>query len=127
MALKTKFLPMQEIAGYVKNSGFQGENAAIAIAVIWAESGGNAWAVNVNSAPGKPYDGSLDLGICQWNTYWFPTVTPAKAFNPQYSTDLMFLASKGVNFNYWNAFVNGYHKKYMDYARACAIQAGVII
>ena len=120
MALKTKFLPMMEIAEYIKNAGFTGENAGIAIAVIWAESGGNAWAVNINSAPSKPTDGSLDLGLCQWNTYWFSNVKPHQAFDPQYSCNLMFLASKGSNFMYWNAFVNKYHVKYLAYGYACA-------
>lgn len=118
MALATKLLTMQEVAQLVKAAGFSGENGVTAIAVIWAESGGNAWAVHVNNSPGKLTDGSLDLGLAQFNTYWLPLQRVGNLMTPEYSVNLMFSLSKGINFGFWSAFVHGYHLKYMDYARA---------
>jgi hypothetical protein len=122
MALKTKLYSMHEVRDFCKAAGFSGDNLAIAIAVIWAESGGNAWAVNINSTPGKPTDGSIDLGICQWNSYWWPLITPAKAMDPQFAIKKFYEVSKGTNFSYWNAFVSGAHKKFLSYAQAVATQ-----
>lgn len=110
---------MQEVATLLLSAGFVGESAVTALAVIWAESGGNAWAVNINSAPGKPTDGSMDLGLCQFNTYWWPYQRANDLMKAEYSIPLMYRASRqGTAFYYWAAFVYGYHVKFMDYARA---------
>lgn len=119
MALKVKLYTMQEVGVLLLSAGFTGENAVTALAVIWAESGGNGWAVNVNSLPGRPADGSLDLGICQFNTYWWPAQKANDLMKAEYSIPLFYRASKyGTYFGYWAAFVYGYHLKFMDFARA---------
>lgn len=125
MTLKTLPYSMDEIAVLVRDAGFTGDNAVIAIAVIWAESGGNAWAVNINSTPGKTY-GSIDLGLVQWNSYWWPYITPAKAMDPVFAVKKFFEVTKGTNFLYWNAYVNKSYLRFMDYARACAHNAGLV-
>lgn len=118
MALNTKLLSMDEVGRLLLAAGFTRPNAVIGLSVIWAESGGNAWAVNVNSSPGKATDGSIDLGLCQFNSYWFPLITPAKAFDPPTAVQKFFDVSKGTNFGYWNAFVNQYHVKFLPWAQA---------
>lgn len=124
MALRTKLYTMQEVGALLLSAGFIGENAVTALAVLWAESGGNAWAVNVNSAPGKPTDGSLDLGIAQFNTYWWPWQRANDLMKIEHSIPLFYRASKnGTYFGYWNAYVNKYHLKFMDYARAALFPA----
>jgi|JI9StandDraft_1071089.scaffolds.fasta_scaffold01073_12 hypothetical protein len=126
MALPVKFLPMIDVAEMVHRAGFRGERAVTALAVIWAESGGNQVAVNINVAnPESKAYLSLDLGICQWNTYWHPRFKFPRHFDPLDSIKYMFYKSdRGRSFSLWMAYTAGAHEKFLPYARQTFINLG---
>lgn len=127
MTLKTFPHSMDEVAILAHNAGFRSDGLITSIAVIWAESGGNAWAVNINSNPGKPTHGSMDLGLAQFNTYWWPAQKANDLMKPEYNVNLMFKASRnGTYFGYWSAFVYGYHKKYISFAQEAVKRLGLV-
>lgn len=124
--LKTKLYSMEEVAVLCYDAGFTGEGLVIALSIIWAESGGNAWAVNINSTPGKPTDGSLDLGIAQFNTYWWLYQKANDLMHPEFAIPLMFRVTKGSKFIYWSSYVHGTYKVFLDYARAVVTKLGYV-
>jgi hypothetical protein len=68
----------------------------IAASIIMAESGGYPENTNVNG-PDSTAPGSVDRGLWQWNSQWWPQITDAAAFNPESSTILAWLASNGYS------------------------------
>ena len=126
MALNKYQLSMDEVALLSYNAGFRATNLVTAIAVVWAESGGNAWAININSSPGKPTHGSIDIGLAQFNTYWWSTHKANDLMKPDYSMALMFKASRGNNFSFWSAFVHGMHRPYIPYAEAVVARNNLV-
>lgn len=118
--MKTKFLDMDQISRLVLDAGFTGEAAATAVAIIWVESRGNVYAININDIPTSKAYLSMDVGLCQWNTYWHPDFPISSALDPRKSVERMFAYSRGgTRFNLWMAYTGKYYLKYMDYARAC--------
>lgn len=128
MTIPKVFLPMADVAEMVWTAGFRGDRAVTALAVVWAESGGNQYAVNINASnpTSKAYQ-SMDLGICQWNTYWHPRFKIPRHFDPLDSLKYMFYKSdRGRNFNMWMAFFTGAHEKFIPFARQTFINLGRI-
>jgi hypothetical protein len=128
MTLKTMFLPMEDVARMVVKAGFRQERAVTALAVVWAESGGNQVAVNINTSnPDSKAYLSMDLGICQWNTYWHPRFRIPRHFDPLSSLKYMFYKSdRGRNFSLWMAYTSGAHEKFIPFARQTLINIGHI-
>ncbi len=69
----------------------------LALRVARCESGLNKMAVNINEG------GSLDRGIFQINDKYHPEVTPAQAFDPEFSTHFFCKAFKKGNLSWWEA------------------------
>ena len=127
MPLATKQLSMSEVAQLCHTAGFRDANLLTSIAVIWAESRGNAWAININgSNPLSRAYGSIDIGLCQWNTYWWSIHKANDLMKPEYSVNLMFRVTKGQNFQYWNAWLYGHHKQFLPYAEAVCAELKLI-
>ncbi len=87
----------------------------IAIAIILAESGGNAGATHTegNTPP------SIDRGLWQINSKWHPEVTDTCAFDPACSTQAAFAISKGgTDYTQWTAYKSGAFKQYLARAQA---------
>lgn len=118
--MKTRQLSMREVHDLMVEAGFSPHlwRCVTALSVIWAESGGNAWAVNIVDNPDSPAHLSLDLGLVQWNSYHNPMPTPL-AFDPLYSLQRMWTVTKDwtVSKNLWIAYNNGAYMKYLGYAR----------
>lgn len=118
--MKTKFIDMDQIAKLVLDAGFTGEAAAIAVAIIWVESRGNVYAININDMPTSKAYLSMDVGLCQFNTYWHPDFPVSSALDPKKSVERMYALSKGgTRFHFWMAYTGKYYLKYMEFARAC--------
>lgn len=85
-----------------------GKDAPTALAVMTAESHGNAYAINKNK------DGSYDLGCWQLNDHW-QKFTREQAFDCKWSTDKAFEIYKkwGNSFNAWSVYKNNSYKKYV--------------
>lgn len=111
-------IPYVDVARLVLDAGFRaGPEAAVAVALIAAESGRVPDAVYVNGA-GSTAPGSRDRGLWQINSHWHPDVSDAEAFDPVISTKYalgMVRASGG--FTPWAAFTKGAHLKFLPEAR----------
>ena len=83
------------------------------VATIWCESGMNPKAVNINR------DGTKDLGICQFNNYWYRNkISEWDALNnPEKAIHLMCKEwQKGKAYN-WVCYSTGKYKKYYGKSR----------
>jgi hypothetical protein len=112
----TKYLSMTDIAPMITTAGFTGQAATEALATCWAESGGNIWAIALNTKPGLKSTLSLDLGLCQYNTYWNPRMTTQQAFDPQWSLTRMHDLWTHYGFRLWTAYNNGRYLAYTTHA-----------
>jgi hypothetical protein len=84
-----------------------------AVAVEWAEAGGDTNARHVNS------DGSIDRGLWQFNSRFHPEVSDAQAFDAHASSDAAYRISfSGLVWTPWAAYRNGAYTRYLDSARA---------
>jgi Lysozyme like domain len=94
-----------------RTSGFDfpdRKTAAVAAAIILAESGGKADARNTNS------DGSVDRGWWQINSRWHPEVSDACADNLICSTKAAKRISKNwTDFSAWTTYRSGAYKKHL--------------
>jgi Lysozyme like domain len=112
--MKSNYITMTAAAYPVLRAGFTGESAITALAVCWAESGGNTLAVNINvSNPLSPSYRSLDLGLCQFNTYWNPGFTIPEALDPDRSLVRMHALYEHYGFRLWTSYNNGRYKPYL--------------
>ncbi len=117
-----------ELARLCIDVGF-GDNAALAVAVILAESGGDPNVVRVNHSPGKKWDGSRDRGLVQFNSYWFwdkqHRVSDWAAFNPIAAVEAFYWATSfGKSFSQWSTYRESEHLKYMSRATAAVRNVG---
>lgn len=92
MALKPRPLTMHEVGAIVVDKGLTGRTAVAVLATIWGESSGDAHAVNgpiVKDDPEHIAHLSLDRGLAQWNSGYWPEVTDRRAFDPVVAVGLM--------------------------------------
>lgn len=128
--MQTRFIPMQEIAQLVVNAGFVGWYVVTITSMLWVESRGNVWAVNLNSSNlDSPAYLSLDLGLVQWNTYFNPDMTTQQAFDPVWSLARMFVkTNQGTrNLDLWASHKSGAYRTYAHDALLAARAVGVAI
>lgn len=57
------------------------------IATMWAESGGLEWVRPIVWNPGSAAHLSIDRGICQLNSHWWPDVPDSVAYDWRKATD----------------------------------------
>lgn len=122
--MKTKQLTMSEVVGHLRNAGVTGWRLVTLGSIIWAESRGDAYAININDQdPTSEAYLSLDLGLCQINTYW-QGVTSMISLDPAKATQWM--ANKtglGLNLtalNLWNAYKSGAYTRWLHDMRIAA-------
>lgn len=110
-----------ELVWIVKNGGWTGDDVAIGVAIIKAESGGNPGAVNVANG-----DGSVDRGLWQINSVHDGTLPGQNRFDPAVSTQL----ARGIyrdagGWTPWSTFsYHGTYSQHMDAARAAVSRGG---
>ena len=81
--MKVKPYSMEAVARICLDAGLSPWQSVTAVAVAWAESGGNAYAVGINDGnPDNVAYLSADLGMWQTNTYWHPDIAASEAFDP---------------------------------------------
>lgn len=126
-------MAMEEVAAVCLAAGMRAWPAVTAVAIAWAESGGNAYAVNVNDAnPQSEAYLSLDLGIWQTNTYWHPEVPIAEALDPvQQIMHVRRIAERVGVYGWvsyvwtpWNTFTAGAYAKFVTPAVGAVRSAG---
>lgn len=115
----TEYIEMVEAARYALDAGFQGEEAAIIVAIAWAESSGNIYACNYNPPTPHCPKGSWDRGILQINDCWHPEVDDGCAFDPACA----FCAARNIPFSAWVTYSNGMYLDHLENARAAVVEA----
>lgn len=130
--MKRNVLPDVEIANLLYAHGVRGLAGVEAMAVILAESGGNAWAVNINSHDREAVTYlSLDLGLCQFNTHWhlgrtFKTIPDF--FDPDLSVRAMrSVSSNWTSFSAWTTWKRGRHEKFFQRSWDAFVNAGLAL
>lgn len=126
-------MTMQDVARICLNAGLTPWQSVTAVAVAWAESGGNAYAVGINDTRLDDVAFlSADLGLWQTNTYWHPDITAQEAFDPVKQLEhVKRIAGKVGRWGFvsydwtpWNAFNAGAHTKFLSAAAAAVRAAG---
>jgi hypothetical protein len=141
-------LTADDIARLLVAEGATGWTVVTMGAICAAESGRDAYAVNVNHAPGSPpyrdpktgkwVDGkpaepwhrSLDVGLFQVNTFFNPVQKIAELLDPRYNTALALaiLHDAGgppTGYMRWKAYEKGTYRPYMPECRDAANRIGV--
>ena len=99
MPVNSKPIPMEDVAARIISNGLTGRQAVALLATIWGESGGNAFAINgpiVKLDETDPAHLSLDRGIAQWNSGWWPDMDNQRAFDWEESVDVMCIYVKSA-------------------------------
>lgn len=135
-----------DVAKLVYAAGWRGWACVTAVQVAWAESGLDPHAVNVVDVPVRP-DGSpnpafpsLDLGLFQINTYWWPALSVRDALTPETNAVHAYKMWAG-SFNaaperpwtvriqkawsLWVVYTTGAHRKYETVAIEACRAAGI--
>ncbi len=123
-------LTSDEIAQLLIATGGTGWTVVTMGAIAAAESGRNAYAVNVNHSPEKPSHRSIDVGLFQINTFFNPRHAIKDLLDPRYNTRvaLAVLADAGgppTGYRRWNVYKAGLHTAHLPEARAAARRHGV--
>lgn len=131
--MKVKPYTMEAVARICLDAELTAWQAVTAVAVAWAESGGNAYAVGINDArPDNVAYLSVDLGMWQTNSYWHPDIAPPEAFDPVRQIEHVKRISRKVgrwgfvsyDWSLWNAYKAGMHTKFLSAAVVAVRAAG---
>ena len=123
-------LTADDVARLLVAEGATGWTVVTMGAICAAESGRDAYAVNVNHAPGQAWHRSLDVGLFQVNTFFWPRWELDELLDPQINTNvaLGILAVGGnppTGYRAWKAWTNGTFRPYMPECRDAANRIGV--
>ena len=130
-----------EIAGHAKNALFTGYQVVNMTAIALAESGGDTHAVNVvDKNPAAASYRSLDLGLWQINTYWWPGPIPDRLnpatcariafdiwrnrFNDARTDGKSWSEASEHAYGAWNVYESGAYKQYIPRAKTAAAALG---
>ena len=133
----------EEVARLAVVAGFTGYQVVTMTAISKAESNHDAYAVGVvdnPAAPDSPSYRSLDVGLWQVNTYWWPNVPVAELLDPAGNArqarrvfTSRFDAAKGtwaervkVAYSGWAVYKAGAHERHMPAAFQAAHAVGVV-
>jgi hypothetical protein len=132
----TKQLSMEDVTDKAVVAGFRADLIPLIVAMVWAESGGDAYATNVNdSDPTSASYLSMDIGLVQWNTYWnidkpdlTARLTIPDMLDPDKALQKMAEVTAGgtKNLRLWNVYVNEKWQPFYPYSLAVAKQKGII-
>ena len=104
-------LRLEEMARKIcKEQGLNQQQENELIATIWAESGFDPKAINKNR------DGSLDIGLCQFNSYWYifkGLITREDALNPETAVRVMARRWKKGYARDWYGYRDGKYLAFM--------------
>jgi hypothetical protein len=105
-------LSPQQVAKLAYDAGFRGGALTLAVAVAFAESGGDP------ANTGHNTDGSVDRGLWQINNKAHPDVTDACAFSPPCNAAAAYrISDQGRNWRPWVAYTSGAYRSHVSSAQ----------
>ena len=101
-------LTPEEIAQKAYDAGFRGQGLATIVAIALHESGGHEGVIVQNTS--GPAPGSLDRGLLQFNSFYWPQISTSCATNADCALKFAYKATNGgTNFSPWQwDFAHGY-------------------
>lgn len=105
------------IAGYASNAGFTGTDLLTAVAIAYAESGGNPNAYNPETAASAPI-GKGSFGLWQIYLNAHPEFAGENLYDPQTNANAAYsiYQAAGYSFSPWSTFKSGAYQAYLDQA-----------
>lgn len=96
------------IADYARKAGFDGLDLVTAVAIAYAESGGNAQAYNPETAAGAP-QGKGSYGLWQIYLHAHPEFENVDLYDPQTNANAAYsiYETAGFSFHPWSTFKSG--------------------
>ena len=128
--MATLVLTSDEVAELLIREGGRGWTVVTMGGIVVAESGRDAYAINVNHSPDKPSHRSIDVGLYQINSFFNSRHAIEDLLDPVYNTRVALdvLADAGgppKGYRRWNAFRSGLHVPHLAESRAAARRLGV--
>lgn len=135
-----------DVAKVAVAAGWKGWQVVTATAIAKAESGHNAYAINVVGnelrvdGTSNPAYRSLDVGLWQVNTYWWPSATVKDLLDPTKNAGQAFAIWNGMYgktagtysakvtaaWDQWAVYAAGLHEQYLPAAVDAARAIGAI-
>ena len=110
-----------ELAWIALNAGWKGDDAAIAVAIMKAESGGNP---GINNA-GMNSDGTVDHGLWQINDVHNGKLPGKNRYDPAVNTQLARMVYQDAGgWTPWSVYNNGLYQQHMADAKAAVARGG---
>lgn len=111
------FLSTTDIASLALNAGFQGFDAATAVAIAMAESSGDPNAYNPETQAGTP-QGMGSYGLWQIYLKMHPEYTAEQLLDPQTNANAAYsiYTRAGYQFTPWSTFKGGQYLAHIDEA-----------
>jgi cell wall-associated NlpC family hydrolase len=119
-------LTFEAVADIEYRAGFRGDGLITAVAVIFAESGGDPSRVGHNSDAHVNPTGqnTIDRGLWQLNSYWHREVSDAAAYDADAaSREAYRITGGGRDFKQWYGFTKGGYRTHLEEARRAAAGA----
>lgn len=121
-----------QIAELALGAGFDEEQAAIAVAVALAESGGSTAAVGDAKLMNRKWGSSLGLwqirslhDPARWGSRTDLMRDSSRLFDPQFNAEAAFaISSGGSNWDPWTVYKTGAYRRYLGRARQAVADAG---
>lgn len=119
--MKTKPMTMNQVARLAYDAGWRNWDLIRAVAVCWAESRGDAYALGINDHdPSSASYLSVDAGLWQINSYWHPMSSRdyfVQTLTPELNAALAYQIYTLAGWNAWNTYKAGAHNVWMHEAR----------
>jgi len=110
---------MIQVAAMLHKTGMRGAGVAIAVAVVFAESGGYDRAYNDNGPTRGCPNGSRDRGLGQINSCYHSEVSNTCAYNAQCNLYAVArISGYGRSFTQWSTYNSGAYKRHLPAAAA---------
>ena len=127
-----------QVAQLAADAGFTGYQVTTMVAISKAESNHDAYAIGVVDNPTSPAHRSIDVGLWQINSYWWPTVLLAvlldpagnagqarKVFESRFnSAEGGYTARVRAGYAAWHVYTSGAHKQFIAAADEAARTIG---
>lgn len=105
------------VALWASNAGFSGPDLTTAVAICYAESGGNPNAYNPETQAGAP-EGKGSYGLWQIYLFKHPEFEGQNLYDPQTNANAAFsiYTASGQDFSAWTTFDSGKYTAYLTQA-----------